>query len=138
VGSRKDPVEDAAVKMQMRVQRRTEAVDEDHRAQAGRGAAAGTVRAQAALDGAQQEAQDHALQGRIVVQEIAQPLRYGEDPLAHRQRRQHVIGQMRRRLDHAPGFARESNQEVVPALSAKGARIKEVRIAPRARMPHSR
>ena len=67
------------MKMQMRVQRRTEAVAEDHRAQAGRGAAARTVRAQAALDGAQQDARDHALQGRIVVQKIAQPLRYGQD-----------------------------------------------------------
>ena len=66
----------------MRVERRAEAVDEDHCAQAGRGAAPGTVFAQTALDGAQQEAHDHALQHRIVMQEIAQPLGYGEHPLA--------------------------------------------------------
>ena len=65
------PIEYAAMKTQVRVQQRAEVVDEHHRAQAGRGAAAGTVCAQAALDRAQQDAHDHALQHRIVVQEIA-------------------------------------------------------------------
>ena len=55
----------------MRVERRAEAVDEHHRAQAGRGAAAGTVLTQTALDRAQQDARDHALQRGIVVQEVA-------------------------------------------------------------------
>ena len=114
VGRREDPIEDAAVKVQMRVERRTEAVDANYRAQAGRGAAAGTVRTQGTLDGAQQDAHDHALQRRIVVQEIAQPLRYGEYPLAQRQRRQHVIDQMCGGLDHAPGVARRADG---PALA---------------------
>jgi hypothetical protein len=52
-----------------------------------------------------------------------------EHPLPHRQRRQHVIVQMRRRRHHAPGVARwtygpastgESNHEVVPARRATG------------------
>ena len=50
--------------------------------------------------------------------------------LAHRQRWQDVIGEMRRRRHHAPGVARRANaaplagerdQEVVPALAAAGA-----------------
>ena len=130
-GGREHAVEDAAMKVQVLIQRRAEAVDEDHCAQPGRGAAAGTVLAQAGLDGAQQDAHDHALQRRIVVQEIAQPLRYGKHPLPQRQRRQHVIDEVRRGLHHAPGIARwadgpamagKGNQEVVPARSAMGAR----------------
>ena len=69
-----DPIDDAAVEVKVRVQRRVEAVDENHRPQPGRSAAAGTVRAQAALDGAQQDAHDHALQRCIIVQEIAHAL----------------------------------------------------------------
>ena len=61
-GSLDDPVDDAAVEVEVRVQRRAEVVDEDHRAQPGRGAAAGTVLTQTARDGAQQDAHDHALQ----------------------------------------------------------------------------
>jgi len=108
VGRREDRIEDAAVKVQMRVQRRAEAVDEDHRAQAGCAGAAGTMLAQAALDGAQQDAHDHALQRGIVVQEIAQPLGHGQNPLPQRQRRQHVIAQRRGGRDHAPGVARRA------------------------------
>ena len=73
-GSREYPIDDAAVKVQMGVECRAEAVDEDHRPQPGCSAAAGTVCTQGALDGAQQDAHDHALQRRIIVQEIAQPL----------------------------------------------------------------
>ena len=68
--------EAAAAKVQMGVERRAEAVDEDHRPQPGRSAAAGAVRTQGTRDGAQQDAHDHALQRRIVMQEIAQPLGY--------------------------------------------------------------
>ena len=116
------------MKMQVRVKRRAEAVDEHHGAEAGGGAAAGTVFAQAALDHAQQDAHDHALQRRIFVQEVAQPLGYGQHPLPQRQRRQYVIEEMRRGRHHAPGVARrafrpalagESHQEVAPALFAE-------------------
>ena len=78
-GSREYRIDAAAMEVEVRVERRTEAVDENHGAQAGRGAAAGTVRTQGTLDGAQQDAHDHALQRRIVVQEIAQPLGYRKD-----------------------------------------------------------
>jgi hypothetical protein len=66
----------------------------------------------------------------IAVQEVAQALGYREHPLAHRQRWQDVIGEMRGRRHHAPrvarwahasAFARERDQEVVPALSAASA-----------------
>ena len=49
------------MEVEVGVERRTEAMDENHRTQPGRGAAAGTVRTQGALDGAQQDAHDHAL-----------------------------------------------------------------------------
>jgi len=68
-------VHDAAVKVHMCVQRRTAALDEDRGSQPGRGAATGIVIAQIALNGAQQAGQVHALQGRIVMQKQAQPLR---------------------------------------------------------------
>jgi hypothetical protein len=71
-------VDDAAVKVQVHVQGRAEAVDEDDRPQACRGTAAGTVLAQTAFDHAQKDAQDHALQRRIIVQEIVQALGYGK------------------------------------------------------------
>ena len=66
-------VEDAAVKVQVRVQGRAEAVNEDHRPEARRGTATGTVYAQAVFHRVQKEAQDGALHGRVTVQEIAQP-----------------------------------------------------------------
>ena len=68
------PIEDAAVRVHARVQGRAEAVDEDYRTKACRGAATGTVCAQTAFDHAQKDAQDNALHGRITVQEIAQAL----------------------------------------------------------------
>ena len=40
---------------------------------------------------AQQNAHDHALELRIVAQEVAQPLGHADYPLPLRQRRQHVI-----------------------------------------------
>jgi hypothetical protein len=50
-------VDNDAVEVQVRIERRAEAVDEGDRAEARRGAAAWTVRAQAGLHGAQEEAQ---------------------------------------------------------------------------------
>ena len=66
----------------------------------------------------------------VAVQEVAQALRDRQHPLAHRQRREDLVDQMRRRLGHAPGvagrtypaaFARKRDQEIVSALLAASA-----------------
>ena len=72
-------LEDAAVKVQVFIQGGTEAVDENRRPEAGRSVATGTMCAQAAFHRAHQDAPDHTLHGRIVLQEMAQALRHGED-----------------------------------------------------------
>ena len=90
------------MKVQVLIQGGTEAVNEGHRPEAGRGTATGAVFAQSAFHRTQQDRQDDALQGRVALQEIAQPLGYAEHPLPQRQRRQDVIGQMRGRFHHAP------------------------------------
>ena len=88
------------------------------------------MRLQALLHHPQEQAQGRALQIGIAVQEVAPALGHRQDPLAHRQRRQDVIGEMRRGRHHAPGvarwahapaLARERDQEVVPTLPAPGA-----------------
>ena len=66
------------MKVQARVQGGAEAVDEGHRPEAGRGAAAGTVFVRATFHRAHQYVQDGTLHGRVAPQEIAQALRHGE------------------------------------------------------------
>ena len=123
-------VDDHAMEVQVRIERGAEAVDEGHRAEAGRGARTRAVRAQAWLHRAQEQAQSSTLKFGIAVQEVAQALGHRQDPLPHRQAWQDVIGEMGRRRHHAPGvarwadasaLARERDQEVVPALPAAGA-----------------
>jgi len=92
-------VEHHTVKMQVRIERRPEAVDEGHRPEARRGTRARTVRPQALLHRAQEQAQRRTLEVGVAVQEVTQSLRYHQHPLAHRQARDDVIGEMRRRLD---------------------------------------
>lgn len=62
--------------------------------------------------------------------EVAQPSGHGEYPLAHRQRRENVIDQVRRCFGHAPSVSRGAHattlagvcdQEIVLALVAAGA-----------------
>ena len=74
--------------------------------------------------------QRQGLDGRIVLQVIAQALRHREHPLAHRQARQDVVGEMRSGLDHAPGVAGRAHapalagvgdEKVVAAFAAAGA-----------------
>lgn len=98
------PIDDAAVKMHVLVQRRAEAVNEGHRLNAGLCAASGTVFPQAAFHHAQENAQDGPLQGRVWLQEVAQPLWRRQHPLPHRQERENMIGQMHRVLQdgHTP------------------------------------
>ena len=109
----------------MLIQRRTEAMNEGHRPDARRGAAIRAVLAQATFHHAQEYLQHGALQGRVRLQKVSQPLRHGEHPLTNRQTRKDVIDQMRRCFGHAPGVTRGTNattlarvrdQEIVLAL----------------------
>jgi hypothetical protein len=72
------------------------------------GGGSGTSLAQHLLDHAQKDLQHGGDGTRIVPKEIAQPLRKRQHPLAHRQPREDVIDQVRRRLHHAPGIARRT------------------------------
>ena len=67
---------------------------------------------------------------QIAFQAIVQPLGHREHPLAHRQARDDMVGQMRGGLRHTAGgagwvdaatLARVGDQEVVPALGVTGA-----------------
>ena len=120
-------VDDDTVKMEVGIEAGTETVNEGQRAQTGGGTRPRAVRTQARLHGAQEEPQGSTLQLGITLQEVAQAPGHRQDPLAHRQRRQDVIGEMRCRRDHAPRIARwahaaplagERDQEVVAALPA--------------------
>jgi hypothetical protein len=123
-------VDDHAVKVQVRIERRAEAVDEGHRAETGGGTRPRAVGAQAGLHRAQEELQGRTLELGVAFQEVAQPLGHGQYPLPQRQLWQDVIGQMRGGLHHAPrvarwahaaSLARERDQEIVPARVAAGA-----------------
>jgi len=106
----------------------TEAVDEAHRPEAcvrTRAAALDQMR----LDDTQKDSQDSAKGLRLALQVPAQPFGHREDPLAHRQRREDVIDQVRRGLRHASGvargaqpapLAREGDQEVMAAVRTSG------------------
>ena len=122
-------VDDDTVKVEVGIEAGAETVDEGHRTEVRRGACTGAVRLQVLLHHAQEQAQGSTLEIGVAVQEVAQPLGHRQDPLAHRQRRQDVIGEMRRgrhhapgiaRWTHAPALAREGDQEVVPTLPAPG------------------
>ena len=102
-------VDDRAVKVQVRIERRAEAVDEGHRAETRRGARTRAARAQASRHGAQEQVQYRALEVGIAFQEVAQALGHCKYPLPQRQVRQDVIGEMCCDLDHAPRVARGAN-----------------------------
>lgn len=71
---------------------------------------------------------------RMSLEEVAQPFRQRQDPLAYRQRRKDMIDEMCSRLRHAPGiaergiaertegapFAGEGDREIVTAIPAAG------------------
>ena len=78
-------------------------------------------------NGPQEDVQNRAGDGWVVVQEGADALRHGEHPLAHGKRRQDVIDEMGGGLDHATGvagrtyaasLATERDQEVVATTGA--------------------
>jgi hypothetical protein len=113
------------MKMQVGIEAGAETVNEGHRAETRRGTRTRAVRPQALLHGAQEQAQSSTLEIGVAVQEVAQARGHRQDPLAQRQVRQDVIGEMRRRRHHAPRvarganaapLARERDQEIVPTL----------------------
>jgi hypothetical protein len=129
-GGLERPVDDRAVKVQVRIERRAAAVDEGHRAEPGGATCARAVGAQAGLPRAQEEPQGSTLPVCIAFQEVARTLGHRQDPLAQGQLRQDVIDQMRCCLHHAPRVARwtnvaplapERDQDIVPARVAAGA-----------------
>ncbi len=100
-----------------------------HRPDPGGDGASRAMLEQAAFHHGQEDAQHRALQGRVRLQEVTQPLGHGQDPLAHRQRWENVIDQVRRCFGHAPRVARGAHtatlagvcdQEIVLALVAVG------------------
>ena len=124
--------------MQMLVQARAKAVDKSHCANLQgnlvhlRGT--GAVRLSALRNNPQKNTQHHVQYRPITLHEVAQALGDGKHPLAHRQARKDVIGQMRRRLHHAAcvargadtlAFAGEGHKVVVRAVSAAGVQLAE-------------
>jgi hypothetical protein len=79
---------------------------------------------------AQENAQRQRFDRRIVFEVITQPLRNRQHPLADRQSRENVVGQMGGGFDHSPGvasgtdttaLARPGNEKIVTALGASSA-----------------
>jgi len=101
LGRLEHAVDDAAMEVNVLVQRRAEAMDKGHRPAARRVATAGTVRAQTAFHRVEEDAQHGTLQVGIVVQEVAQALGHRQYPLAHGQAREDMVDEVRRCLDHA-------------------------------------
>ena len=83
-GRFEDAVDDAAMKMDVLVQAGAETVDEGDRSDPRGGGSSRAMVAQAAFRHGEENAQHGALQGRIALKEVTQPLGYGEHPLAHR------------------------------------------------------
>ncbi len=113
----------------MRIEQRTKAVGEGHGADAGGRTRPGAAPAQALLHCAEEHVQRQGLNSRIVLQEVAQAFGHRQHPLAHRQTRDDVIGEMGGRFNHAPGvagrthataLARVGDEEVVAARCAPG------------------
>ena len=84
---------------------------------------------QALRDDPQEDAQHHVEHGPVALHEVAQSLRNRQHPLAHRQARENVIGEVCRRLHHAPcvargadttAFAGIGNEVVMPAVITPG------------------
>jgi hypothetical protein len=124
------PVEDAAMVVQVAIERSTETVDEAHRPEAGPCRGPWTAFPQMGLDDPQEDMQHGGDRLWLPFQIPAQPLGHRQHPLAHRQRREDVIDQVGVGLGHASGIARgadatplagEGHQEIVAALGTAGA-----------------
>jgi len=66
----------------------------------------GAVALQALRYDQQEDTQHHVQYRPVTLHVVAQPLRGGEHPLAHRQAGKNMIAEVCRRLHHAPGIAR--------------------------------
>ncbi len=115
--------------MHMAVQCRTEAVDKADRPEPRARVGPRIGLPQMALDRAQEDREHGTERPGFALQVPAQALGHREDPLAHRQRREDVVDQVRGGLRHAPGgaggaqspaLAGEGDQEVVTAGHAAG------------------
>jgi hypothetical protein len=72
------------MEMDVLVQAGAEPVDKGDRTDPGIGGAAGAMFVQAAFHHGQENAQHRALQGRVRLQEVAQPFGHRQHPLPHR------------------------------------------------------
>jgi hypothetical protein len=81
------------------------------------GTGAGTAVSQGGPNGAEEDPEHGPGDGRVVVEEGADPPGNGEHPLADRQRRQDVIVQVGGDLDHPPGIAGRAD---APAFAGEG------------------
>ena len=77
---REHAVDDHAVEVQVEIERGTETVGEGHRAEARRASSAWTVRAQALLHHAQEQAQGSTQEVGVAFQEVTQALRHRQYP----------------------------------------------------------
>ncbi len=123
-------VDDDAVEVPTEIEQRAKAVDEGHRADRG----IETSRRAGAVQGMYHDAQENAQrQGHdrpIRFEVITQPLGNRQHPLADRQSRQDVVGQMGDGSDPSPGvasrtdaaaLARPGNEKIATALGASSA-----------------
>ena len=120
-------VDDAAVEVQVGIERGSETVDKRHRTEPRPARRVRTAEAQRRFDLGQENPQHRIDQAGVTMKELAQPLRQREHPLPHRHLGVHMIHQVRGRLGHAPGAARgtdpaalagEGDQKVMPAARA--------------------
>jgi hypothetical protein len=127
VDSGEDAVEDDQVEVEMRVERRAEAVQEADSSELGVGGRTGTRATDGGADRAQEDPEDGACDVRVVMQEGTQALGEREDPLPRRKMRQHVIREVRGEFRHAArvaggadssALARERDQALVTTVLA--------------------
>ena len=98
-------VEREDVEVEMRVERATKALGERDGADLSVSGGPGARAAERGTERPEEDGEHRGGHTRLVVEEGAEPLRKREDPLAHGQVRQEVVGQVRRDLGHAAGVA---------------------------------
>ena len=122
-------IDDAAMKVDMFVERIAETVDETDGAEMGVPWCIGATFDQLLLNHPQQDVQNRTDRRRIRLEEVTQTFRQRQHPLAHRQGRKHMIDEMRGGLRHAPSiagrtnaasFAGEGDEKVTTAIRAVG------------------